>query len=582
MSGVSFLDIRGYVAGGNNTVDLGTVNSILYSTGTLTSSPILSYVRSGLTGITQGNQKGYFAGGQDPTGAVKYVEILYFANGYLSNMQSGSFLPNYLAASVSKFSQGSNISYIMSGLITVGNSTSYTYIKSAVASGTVLVTGKTKYALDGVLSLPINYRILEGIDTGLPINYQQGRKVLYAFRIEGICLDLTNGEAPFINTAIQCTARSIQTIIASNPKEACQKLIDQGWMWPVKRFQRYTKPIYKEDEEYLEKFDLYDSNDVRFVDEPFCTYKECLDFCADFLVNEIITLQCNALLSNNIYTMSGDVYVSGSVSITSSKFSYQAKGTIVVGGSFGVSTSWSVTNYTGSGNVLITGSGTVVSSYLGEFIEDSTIESEITTIDFIYGITSGLALKSTSLNSFIDQCECNNLQNRFNLVTNFDRRPSKFTNFITSSNLTFNPIFVMNYNKTTGIYLYNKHFINASRNESWSITATLVCDDDLNNFQTYSTWVCNINFKHYKKSLSNNTLDTNIRVWIPSEIICPSTTGNNMSFDITININSKVAITRDGKVLNNVYINDQIGLFTSTSWTSTPDFRIYYLAFGEQ
>jgi hypothetical protein len=468
----------------------------------------------------------------------------------------------------------------MSGIINVEGSSKVIYQKVVVGSGTIVITGNTRYSIDGTISLPLTYRILEGLNTALPINYQQGRKVLYAFRVEGVCLSLTNGEAPFINNEILCNSRSIQTIIASNPREVCQKLIDQNWIWPIKRFQRYTKPIYKEDESYLESFDLYDPNDVRFVNEPFCTYKECLDFCADFIITETITLQSFSLLSSNAVIMEGNVYVSGSVAITSSKFKYTGSGTIIINGYFGVSTSWTVTNYTGSGNILVTGSSTVESSYLGEFVEDCTILSEITPIEFIYGITSGLELKSISNNLLIDQCGCTDIQSRFNLVTNFDRRPSKFTNFILSNNLKFNPIFVLNYNTNTGVYLYTKQFLNSSKDEKWSITTSLMCDTDLSNFDTNSIWVMNLHFKQYKKSLNNKTIETNVRIWIPNNIICPNILQNKMSFDITVNLNSKIAITNNGQILNNVYINDQIGLFSSTSWTAAPDFRIYYSAFG--
>ena len=94
-------------------------------------------------------------------------------------------------------------------------------------------------------------------------------------------------------------------------------------------------------------------------------------------------------------------------------------------------------------------------------------------------------------------------------------------------------------------------------------------------------WILNINFTLQEKinSIIDNNQQTNIRIWIPATVLCPTRFGSSMSFSISVNTKTKKGISENGTVLPNVFINDNIGIFNSQAWTNNPILNISFTNF---
>jgi hypothetical protein len=112
--------------------------------------------------------------------------------------------------------------------------------------------------------------------------------------------------------------------------------------------------------------------------------------------------------------------------------------------------------------------------------------------------------------------------------------------------------------------------------KDWYLSSFLTCDSSLENFDGVSIWILNISFVMQEKTngIIQSNQQTNIRVWIPSTVLCPTRFGNSLDFSISINLKTKKAISENGTVLPNVFINDNIGLFNSSAWNQNPILEI--------
>jgi glutaredoxin len=89
-------------------------------------------------------------------------------------------------------------------------------------------------------------------------------------------------------------------------------------------------------------------------------------------------------------------------------------------------------------------------------------------------------------------------------------------------------------------------------------------------------WLLNVNFvvQEKKNEVIQKNQQTNIRIWVPSTILCPTKFDNSLDFSISINLKTKKAVSDSGIILPNVFINDNIGLFNSPAWTKNPILEI--------
>ena len=585
--GVSFRNMRAFFVGGiENIVSTSSVSMLDMIADSISISTPLALPNFGFGIVTDGYSKGYLCGG---AGGVTFAQIFNFNIYTTAISSSAAITPRTYLSGVSKIYKDAYYSYYGSGVILLSGSSKAIFRLSYTGSGTILLYGSSEVTISLNLFLPINYRIQKTLTRFLPINYQVGRKVYYAYRIEGECLPIKKcGDAPFVNEAIECPVRSIQTIIATSVQEVCRKLVDQNWIWPIKRFQKYSKPVYKIDEEYLKQYGLYNEECIIFEDQPFCNFNDCIDFCADYLVEQVMIMEDNAILTDNTYVGSGIIFVSGRAKTVTTAYNYIGQGSITMFGIAPFSVSVGVIqtrHYVGVGLIELNGEAPAGDSNVGTYDQAMIMIPEVENYKIIYASTKGLPINTTDLNTNLTICECRNIQSRFILMTNLNKN-SIFTNFLASNNLLFSKNILMKYNYSRFSFFYNQQYsIGRPSTEQWIINLSLISDVD-NNAASPNRykWFFNLHFLNRKRIGSSGNFDNseaNVRVWIPSQVLCPESNYKNMDFTLAINVKNETCIANGNILINNVFVNDNLGIFTSGDWQSDPILRITYSPFKQ-
>lgn len=339
LTGVGNRNSKGYFAGGIGS-SYDVVDSVAFSTDTTASvtSTVLTVPRFGLAGISQGSTKGYFGGGRSASTNQSILEKITFGTDVLTSLAPTVLgLARNTLSAVSQitvptpvFSAGGTISiyggdtskiqYSMpsSGTVAIsGTALIKRDLYPYVGSGTVVLggTGDENPVKNFIWGLPITYAIQNVIEIGLPVTYYIAQEIYYGYRVEGDCITLDNCDGPFNDLSLQCPSRTIVTIIARNPKEVCEQLQQQNWVWPIKKFQKYTKPVYKNDEQFLIEQGLLSDSCPSYEDQVFCDQPECQDFCVQYLVRENLTITGVAVFSDTITVGGGDILVYGSAPV---------------------------------------------------------------------------------------------------------------------------------------------------------------------------------------------------------------------------------------------------------------------------
>ena len=337
LAGVGNRENKGYFAGGIGT-SYDLIDRVAFSTDVTSAvtSDVLSVGRFGLAGVSQGATKGYFAGGRSGSTNLDTIDKIEFSTDTVYALTSSplSQARNTLAAASqikvpNPTYGGSGTIYIFgtskfqikyqdvgSGEIIIGgDSPSYPSARQYIGSGTIVVSGTVG---SGVLkyiewALPITYAIQNVLEVALPITYYVAQEIYYGYRVEGECITLENCDGPFNDPSLACSSRTIVNVVARTPREVCQQLKKQNWIWPIKKFQKYTKPVYKNDEDFLVAAGLYNQSCPTFEDTDFCYDQECQDFCVDYLVQETFTLDSFGIATGSEYEGSGEAIIYGQV-----------------------------------------------------------------------------------------------------------------------------------------------------------------------------------------------------------------------------------------------------------------------------
>ena len=579
--GVSFRNMRAFFVTGT-TSDIYTRNVYVFDmvAETISLTYPVQLGKFGLGVVSDGLSKGYICGGiaYDNT-----AQILNFNTYVTLTSSSAAITPRAYVAGVSKIYKDAYYSYYGSGTILLYGSSPSILRLTYSGSGTILVYGSSIYDISINLSLPINYRIQKTITKVLPILYQVGRKVYYAYRIEGDCIPIKKcGDAPFVNEAIECPVRSIQTIVATSVQEVCEKLTAQNWIWPVKRFQKYTKPIYKVDEEYLKQYGLYNEECVKFEDENFCNFGECLDFCADYLVDQVMIMVDDVLLDDNRYVGTGTIYVSGSARTVTTSWNYIGSGSISLFGIAPITVSVGVIqtrHYVGTGNIELNGEAVVSQSDIGTFDQEIIMVPTVENFKIIYGFVSGLPLTKANLNTNLEICGCKNIQSRFTLSTNLNKS-SIFTNFLASNNLVFSKNLTMKYNTNKFSYYFNEQFsVGRPSTEQWILSVSLTSEVNNNAIKDKFKWYLNIHFLQRVRignSANFDNNEANVKIWIPSNLLCPRNFYNSMKFNLQVNVKKETCVVNNSVTINEVFVNDNLGIFSTGDWITDPILNLQY------
>lgn len=478
--------------------------------------------------------------------------------------------------------------YAASGTIVLGSATSAYATYSFVGSGSVSISGTATPTFDYelVIEKPFNYAILAKVEKSLAFNYAVGQVTTYAYRVESDCT-YVNGQT--------CNARYLNLVFATSVDGVCTELTRQGWTYPIKSLKKYTKPVYKSEELALIQKGLYDDTiPPEYVEVPFCQEPSCYDFCVKYLVRENgAKFVMYGGTGPSFVVGSGTVFTYGSalVKLKSSLRRYFPTGNppVTISGHAVVSTAnvAETRYYSGSGVISLGGTNQITND-IGE--RDMLFSGKMNLEEFTpsyttpsnFEITSGQQLTVQSSSTNINQCNCINLSRRLSLQTNLDTA-SDFTSFLTRNGLSFDPDLVFYYDDYSGKYTYSTYLsgigsqssglsTGAAQPESWTISCDISCSNDLDNFDNDKIWVLNIFVQ--RKSLyvgtTYKTLDCSLQVWIPSAYFCPTNKSRQIYFSLQLNVKTKTCLANASVLLQNVFLNDQIGLFNSTGWLSNP------------
>lgn len=421
-------------------------------------------------------------------------------------------------------------------------------------------------------ALNIYYRIFSVFNKSLDIRYQLGALVTYAYRVETECRPLVQPLSPFTDESQKCEGRTIMTVFAKSVTDVCRQINASRYITKVNSIQKYTKPVYSLEEEYLIAKGEYDPRDVRYVDVPFCEYAACADLCVDYVMEE------NAY-GTMYYNPPGSLILGGgSLNITGTGTAQQ--NVIIGNGSLGVSgygvvlpgTSIQETYlYTGSGSVIINGNGsqtypnfyimleTASSNEFAEgFLAEQTVLVETTDSLPVLGVPT--------LQGNETVCGCRNIPLQLILNTNLTTS-SIFTNFLNRNNLRFNPNLSATYNINTKEWIASYTYSSIYDSEKWLIAINLNCNNDLDDFDLEPIWTLTFLFRQIQAN--NKVFDTNLQVWIPASQLCSAGVNYRMSFNLAINVIANTCTINNNVVLPNLFLNDGASLFKSVGWNTT-------------
>ena len=113
-------------------------------------------------------------------------------------------------------------------------------------------------------------------------------------------------------------------------------------------------------------------------------------------------------------------------------------------------------------------------------------------------------------------------------------------------------------------------FTNAS--ETWTVTFTLYCTGEYNQFANRYNWIFNTNIK--KSTTGFGDKETNVIIYLLSSYICPQFDAKSIKFKANVNFNTLITQINNSPFINSTNINDRIGLFLSEAWKSDPNFYI--------
>lgn len=335
LSGVGNRSSKGFFAGGIGEA-FDSVDTIAFSTDTTSAiTSVLSVGRYALAGVNltnsgYSNTKGFIGGGKNSTGNLTTIDKINFSTNAIGSIPAVLSVaraglaavsqmivaqPNYLGSGTI-FISGQALTRInveigtSGGIVIDGEAIVIRNFLWYITSGGVVVSGGIGNP-SFIVDLPITYAIFAVVTVDLPIIYAIAQEIYYGYRIEGECLELTDCNGPFNEDNPECRKRSIVTLIARSPKEACEQLKKQNWNWPIKKFQQFTKPVYKNDEQFLIEQGLYNEACPQLQDAEFCYDPECAEFCLSYDVIENIKFTAAGILTDSAYVGSGEVLIFG-------------------------------------------------------------------------------------------------------------------------------------------------------------------------------------------------------------------------------------------------------------------------------
>ncbi len=410
------------------------------------------------------------------------------------------------------------------------------------------------------------------LEKSLNIEFNMGTLPLKAYQVESYDFYEDDTTTQVVIPDPQHKLRKIvQQIWARSVDDVCKKLKAINFLMNIKSIAEWSNNLigpYGGGEAGRDQYGSY-------VDIPnFCENAECVDFCLGANVTVNISAIALASSSNDEIIGSGGFELAGSAGAYSKNNKYLGSGSFELVGTAPASQIGGIdgTAFTASGGFELVGSADVRSSDQGSLLVETGGDMTISSITPLLKNDAGSNLVGSALSSRETICDCKNVPYQIQLRHNLTKS-SELTRFATRNNLSIPTIVSMTYSSKTGQYTGNirleglSSFVNAS--ETWSITFSLYCTGELNQFANRYNWILNLNIR--RSTVGFIDKETNVIVYLLSSYICPQFDASKFKFTTNVNLSTLVTQINNSSFINSTNINDRISLFLSDAWLASPN-----------
>lgn len=412
-------------------------------------------------------------------------------------------------------------------------------------------------------------------EKSLSIKFKMGTPPLKAYQVESYDFYEDSNDTQVVIPNAEHKLRTIvQQIWARDVNDVCKKIKAINFFLNIKSIAEWSNNLigpYGGGDGGRDQYGEY-------INIPnFCDNFDCVDFCLGVNATVNISAIAFASSSNDEIFGSGGFDLTGSAIVYSKNNKYVSSGQFELVGNAPASQIGGIdgTAYTAEGGLELVGSAEVWSSDQGSLLIEAGGDMTVLNITPLLTNTAGSNLVGSTFASRENICDCINVPFQIQLRHNLTKS-SELTRFASRNNLVIPSIVSMIYSDKTNQYTGNiklqglSSFVDA--NETWSITFSLYCTGELNQFANRYNWILNLNIK--RSTVGFNDKETNVIVYLLSSYICPQFDASTFKFTANVNLNTLVTQINNSSFINSTNINDRIYLFLSEAWLSNPNLVI--------
>lgn len=425
----------------------------------------------------------------------------------------------------------------------------------------------------------------------LDIFWSVGAGILKWYRVQGVCVPCSynnNCESGIEVTGPTCTGGTIgkqfniQNILATNIEEVCQILQESKLNWQVCSIKVYSRPA---DPSLSDPQD----NCNFLIDVPFEGVPECLSIYtqekpvikmkmtayaieANFDVVEENITPCEMTTEYN-FNIDTEAYLD---ILTDGDCIGGEHGEILTGGSAvvtGDTGNTSIFEYTSgeTSTLIIDGETIYESSWQNDLIIPLKINVDVSYLEVILNSQDTNAKMSGYSTNIRTSCgSCNSMPPTLYVFHNFADSP-EIKNFLNKNIATLPDNLLMRYSKKTKMWMANYQMLGEGSygTEGWNFSFNWNCLNK--NAEDYNTpfWKFSAHVNRFYQN-QNLDFDTKIHIAFPPDYLCDKI--NNFNFDLSFSLNTISEYVKNDfvSITEDVVLLDNIGLFKSNAWKSSP------------
>ena len=432
--------------------------------------------------------------------------------------------------------------------VLLDGSPAYGLVLSETASDGVLIDGVAQVVQNFEVDLFVKYAVNNEITSQISFSWSVGELPFYWWVVEGYVHppDSTS----YLDISVPEKQNFIQTILARTPKEVGEIFARENVNWEIVYLKKWTQPA----DPYLVNPAV--PNTLVKVDYKFPSFS--------ISNRPIIKIGffSDVVRIFQIYQGSGGA-----------KFYGNAETVIASGGTTPTTASY---NYVSSGNIVYTGgTATASSSFQTNFLNYLGLKT-ILLSEFIFGLGQSNTLAGVT-NTVATACgTCDAFPYELYLENNFSN-PGLLGNFLQRNGFEFSTLIPMIYSSRSNSWVGYQHFQGMSddnkNDENWRFQFEFGCTNSpFGQEDATSSPVLKFSILVTRKNLGTNyASDTRIIIVFSSADVCDIVRNFKNDFVFSLNTKTTYINNPNGITPLSVLLNDKIGLFKSTFWTTNPN-----------